>query len=82
MHVGEKTADIDCICCHGPFITIRRFTQSRRFALYGEFGNGKCVSKEGCAADIDICIVFSKSSRVADVRAFSRVADLLYDVVN
>lgn len=77
-----ETTYIDRICGHSPFITVRRFTQSRPFALYGGLGNGKCVSEEGRAGDVDICIVFFESSRVADIWALRGIAYLLYDVVD
>ena len=76
------TTNIDCICRHSPFISIRRFTQSRPVALYGELGNGKRVSEEGRAVDVDSCIVFLKGNRVADIRTFLRVAYLLYNVMD
>lgn len=77
-----KTTNIDSICRHSPFITIRRFTQSRPFALYGKSGNGKGVSEEGRARDVHRCIVFFKGRRVANIWALRGIAYFLYDVVN
>ncbi len=82
VYTHVETTNIDSICRHSPFVTIRRFTQGRPFALYSELSNGKCVSEKGLASDIDICVVFFKGSRVADIGALCGVAYLLYDVVD
>lgn len=76
------STNVDCVCRHSPFVTIRRFTQSRPFAFYAELRSGQGVSEEGRAGDVDIGIVFFEGSRVANVWALGGVAYLLYDVVD
>ena len=77
-----ETTNIDSIRRHYPLITIRRFTKSGPFALYSELCGGKCVFEEGCAGDVDICIVFHKGSRVAYIWTLRGIANLLSDVVD
>lgn len=77
-----ETTDIDCICRHSPFIAISRFTKSRPFAFYGELRKREGVSEEGCAADVDSCVVFCKGSRVANIWALRGIANFLSYVVD
>ena len=81
-HKQSETTNIDSICRHCPLITVRRFTKSGPFALYSELCGGKCVFEEGCAGDVDICIILFKGSRVAYIWALRGIANLLPDVVD
>ncbi len=77
-----EITNVDRICRHSPFITVRGLTQSGPFARNTELGDGERVSEEGRAGDVDICIIFFQSSRVPYIWTFRGVAYLLYDVVD
>ena len=77
-----ETTNIDSICGHFPFISVRRLTQSRPIALYGELGNGKSIFEEGRAGNVDVCVVLFQGNRVSDIWALCGIANFLLNVVN